>query len=190
MLNLNVMKKILFSMLLVALFQSCQKETVNTSAPGTKIKLSNTSVSARDTISDSGSFKIKLLQDSAVVDETLLYFNHKASPAYLMSEDACYLQGFGGGSLSSISQDGVNCAIQKLPFYSGMGIRLNIETKNSDDFILQLSYQNKMPEGMGIWLKDSYKKDSINIRNGNYALHIDKTDTASFGAWRFKVILR
>ena len=188
-------KIILMSVVGVIFLGACQKKAENTPspvAPGSPIipPTTQTVAAQTDTIPDGGMLKIKLQLDSAALDETLLMFRHSASCTYSSSQDAPYFAGFGKGSLSSATRDGVNCAIQTVPFTPGCSIPLKVTAKNDGVYLLKTSFTKNIPANLGIWLKDAYRKDSLNLRLWNYRFDIIKSDTNSYGAHRFSVVIR
>lgn len=189
------MKKImLMSMVGVVFLGACQKNTdsnpspVAQSTPGIAPTTQTVAVQT-DTIADGGTFKIRLQLDSVPVDETLLSFRHTASNNYSNSQDAPYFRGFSEETLSSLTRDGVSCVIQILPFCPGNAIPLKVTAEKDGVFLLKTSYTKNIPANMGIWLKDAYKKDSLNIRLGNYQFAVIKSDTNTYGAHRFSVVV-
>ena len=186
------MKKIiLLSLCAIALLNSCVGKTDIAPEP---IKLpppaGKSSVVKLDTIPDGAILKVRLQMDSTQIDETLLKFDHDAGIDYSNSRDAVYFQGFGVASLSSVSDDGVPCAIQTLPYLSGNPIRLKVGVKKDGIYLLKISYANNIPQDKNIWLKDAYKQDSLNLRLWNYRFNVFKTDTNTFGARRFTIVIR
>ena len=177
---------LLISLVLLA---ACKKE--ETSSPKT---LSVTSVADNavkpDTIPDKASFKIKLIKDSFNSDETDFVFNHNSSLAYIPNEDGLYFPGIGQASLSSISSDDRNLAINGLPYRQGMIIGLNVNTASEGAFVLEMSYTTKIPSTIHVWLRDTYLKDSVDIFKGNYNFNVIKSDANSFGSNRFKLVLK
>lgn len=188
------MKKVLLPLLVILLITSCKKKGESTPLPiptDNSIPPVSQSVSAKpDTIPDGSMIKIRLQRDSASLDETLMEFQHSASGNYSSSQDAIYFQGFGQGSLSSRTHDGVSCCIQAVPFVRGYAIPLTVAAQHSGVYLLKTSYSKNIPAEMGIWLKDAYRKDSLNIRIWNYRFDVIKSDTNSFGAGRFTVVVR
>jgi hypothetical protein len=77
-----------------------------------------------------------------------------------------------------------------LPYSPGVAIRLNVTAKRNGIYILGISYFHKMPPGIHVWLQDSARMDSLDLRVGNYAFYVDKADSATYGRRRFKVVLR
>jgi hypothetical protein len=178
----------LFSLALFSL-TGCQKDA---KALPDNISINSVAVIAAspDSIPDKAYFKIKLVKDSMNYDETAFVFDHTAGIAYDNKKDALYLAGFGQESLSSLSGDGRELAIYRLPYTRGMSIRLNINSKTDNKFYLETSYQNSIPVNIQIWLKDTFLKDSVNIRSVKYNFNVSIADTNSFGNKRFKIIVK
>lgn len=143
-----------------------------------------------DTIPNKAAFRIKLVKDSISADETLLKFNSTSAPGYIWNEDVAYLQGFGQVSLASISQDGLDLSINDLPYRSGMVIGLDVHAKANGTYALQISYENSIPANIQIWVKDTYLKDSVNMRTKTCTFNINQADTSSFGPNRFKLTIK
>lgn len=184
------MKPTLSTIVLIILFVSCIKGINNLPITPKKPIPTQPVVVQRDTVPDGGAFKIRIQQDSAQLDETMVIFNHTASIRYFNSQDAVYFPGFGAASISSFTSDGISCAIQELPYLQEYPIGLKVGMKNDGTYILKLSYADQVPKSIKFWLKDNYKKDSLNIRAGNYAFQVIKADTNTYGSKRFAVVLR
>jgi hypothetical protein len=105
-------------------------------------------------------------------------------------EDAVYFAGNGQVSLASVSKDGEDLSINGLPYTPCMSIGLDIHAKTSGSYLLKISYEKEIPADIEIWIKDTYLRDSVNVRTGNYSFNIDKADTNSFGGERFRLILK
>lgn len=143
-----------------------------------------------DTIPDGAFFKLRLQQDSVPVDETLLEFNHTAPCDFNNDNDAAYLPGFGIASLSSITANNRRCAIQTLPYRQNELVRLDIESRNSNHYILKISEIKNIPVCKQVWLKDTRLNDSLDLRSANYAFIVTRADSSSFGSRRFIIIVR
>ena len=187
-------KFLVMSVVGVIVLGACQKKAENNPSPVTLstpvIPPTTQTVAAQaDTVPDGAILKIKLQLDSAAIDETLLSFEHSASGNFSNSQDAPYFPGFGKGSLCSVTKDGVGCAIQTMPFSPGAAIPLKVTAKHDGVYLLKTSFTKNIPPNMGIWLKDAYRKDSLNIRIWNYRFDVIKSDTNSY-AHRFSVVLR
>ncbi len=144
----------------------------------------------KDTIPDNAFFKIQLGKDSINTDETLIQFNHRAGLNLSTSYDAPYFNGFGQVSLASISGNGVDLAIYSLPYTPGMSIALDVHAKTDGAYFLKMSNETNIPSGVHILLKDTYLKDSVDVRSVNYNFKITKADTNSFGHNRFKLVVK
>jgi len=188
------MKKILLMSIAGVMFLGACKKGENTpspSLPSTPIPPATSTVAAQaDTIPDGAIVKIKFQLDSAAIDETILKFAHSASGDFSNTEDAVYFPGFGKGGLCSATNNGVYCAIQTVQFSPGKAIPLKVTAKNDGVYILKTSLTKNIPANMHIWLKDAYRKDSLNIRIWNYRFDVIKSDTNSFGAGRFSIVVR
>jgi hypothetical protein len=198
------MKKSISTLLLSVsvIFFSCQKEVVNpsvtstttvsTSTNTTTTTLSQNSTSNAAPVSVTGYLRFALLKDTLGLDGILINFDPTASAAYVPGEDAPALQGFGSATLQSLSSDKVPLSINVLPLTEkGQTIGLKVYAQKDGIYSLALADINSVPDSFQIWLKDSYKKDSLDMReNHKYAFNIYKTDTASFGANRFKLVIR
>jgi hypothetical protein len=174
----------------VTLLVSCIKELKNSGITEKSPVPKQTSHARYDTIPDGGCLRIKIQKDSFSTDETMLVFDHTASAMYINTQDAVYFPGYGDVSLSSLSNDGMPCVIQKLPYIQCNPIGLNVNVKSNGIYYLKLSYLNKVPQTIGFWLKDKYMKDSLDLRVGTYAFQVIKSDTNTFGRERFKIVLR
>jgi hypothetical protein len=186
-------KVILMSMAGVIFLSACQKKAENNPSPVAVSTISippatQTSAAQTDTVPDGAQIRLTLKLDSATVDETSFGFKHSASCNYSNSEDAPYFAGFGNGSLSSLTRDGVKCAVQTLPSSPG-AIRLKVTAKKDGVYILKTSFTKNLPAHSGIWLKDAYRKDSLNIRLWDYRFDIIKSDTNTYSAHRFSFVI-
>jgi hypothetical protein len=174
-----------FSLILFSL-ACCKKEvkTVPVLAPAVSVSVKT------DTIPDKAAFKLQLAKDSINTDETLFIFSHRYRLGSFSGEDAVYFAGNGQVSLASISKDGQNLCINGLPYTPWMAVGLDIHAKTSGSYLLKISYEKEIPADIEIWVKDTYLRDSLNVRTGNYRFNIDKADTNSFGAERLSLILK
>ena len=181
--------KILRLFAVVFLFSACRQEIPILPKSNSRASIDTSAVKS-DIMPDKAAFKIKLIKDNASCDETMVIFNHLSGTKYSIDEDARYLQGFGQASLATISSDGIDLAINGLPYTPGITVGLDIHTKTDGTFLLAMSYENKIPENIQVWLEDGYLKDSVNVRKGSYSFKMSKADTGSFGNKRFKLILK
>jgi hypothetical protein len=184
------MKPALSTIVLIILFASCIKGINNLPiAPKKPIPVKPV-VIQRDTVPDGGAFKIAIQKDSVQVDETVVAFFHTASSMYFNSQDAVYFPGYGIASISSLTSDGISCAIQELPYLQDNAVRLKVGASSDGTYILKLNYISQIPKSIRFWLKDKYTKDSLNMREGNYTFQVIKADTNTYGKGRFAVVLR
>ena len=73
----------------------------------------------------------------------------------------------------------------------GVAVRINIGAAVNGTYSLSMNSVEGIPELYDIWLMDAYKKDSVDMRhNKTYLFDVVRTDTASYGAYRFKLIMR
>ena len=174
----------------VACLTSCKKEAAKPMQPiASEIALMNV-ISLPETIPDGACLKLRLVKDSTNYDETMIRLVHTATAAYNANEDGIYFTGFGQEQLSSVSQEGTDLAINALNYAPGMTVCLDVHGKRSGVYLLQLSYRKNIPPGIQVWLKDAYRKDSLEISHYNYHFDLYPTDTASFGRYRFSVVIR
>jgi hypothetical protein len=183
------MRAIFYFSLIVLACVSCKKEQTTREVLTKQPVAVSLTTAQPDTIPDGSCFKLRLQKDSTPIDETSLFFKHAAKAEFNPSQDAQYFQGFGTGSLASVTSDGVLCAIQTLPCTAGAAIRLNAVSKKDGAYILRLSFVKSLA-GSQIWLHDRMNQDSVNLRTGNYAFDVNTADTSSYGSNRFRVILR
>lgn len=197
----RLMKASILLLATIFLFAACKKETVVapktppvTQSPSTsgsnQGQVSTTTAAAPDTLADKAMLKIELVKDSANYDETMFIFKHAAALTFDPNEDSPYFTGFGQESLSSISADGQNLVINTLPYSPGTPIRLNVNAKSDGALSLQISFENKIPANVDVTIKDNYLKSSTNISSAPYKFNVVKSDTSTYGANRFALILK
>lgn len=136
--------------------------------------------------------RVKLLKDTTTADEIYVNFKDNALPKFVFGEDAAQKLGYGVASLASMSSDGIPLSINALalPRESGT-IHLNVGANTDGKYQLTVPQIKNIPALYDVWLMDAYKKDSVNIRqNPAYSFNIDKSDTTSFGASRFSLVVR
>jgi len=132
-------------------------------------------------------------KDSTIGDQTMIRFNNMATGKFTRGVDAAFMPGFGEASLSSKSSDMVDLSINNIPFpkQNGEAVKLNFNATNSGRYTLTLRDVVQVPQLYDIWLKDAYKADSVNLRlNKTYSFNVNKTDSTSFGAKRFTLVIR
>jgi hypothetical protein len=78
-----------------------------------------------------------------------------------------------------------------LPSLKGAVIPLTVAALTDGNFQIKLESVKSVPVLYDFWLKDAYAKDSLDIRNNpSYAFTISHSDTTTFGANRFSLIIR
>jgi hypothetical protein len=195
------MKKAIGAILLITvLFFSCRKGSVKpdtqTGSPTGTVLVSQggtTAITANDSLDDvKGSLRLQLAKDTINTDNILITFDPDAKSIYVPGTDAPTLQGFGEVSLSSLSSNNIPLSIYTLPLTpKGVKIGLKVNSQADGVFTLDLKDIKSIPLAYDLWLIDGYKKDSLQLRyNHTYAFNIFKADTGSFGANRFKLVIR
>jgi hypothetical protein len=150
-------------------------------------------IGGADTLTSiNGYLRLALAKDSINTDNTVINFKPTAKAVYVRNEDAPYLTGFGVVSLASMSSDNVPLAINAWPLnLPGVTINLKVNAKSDGVYTLKMQTINNIPDSFQIWLKDGYKKDSLDMRlYHSYAFNIYTADTASLGSHRFKLVVR
>lgn len=144
-------------------------------------------------LANSQFLKLRLAKDTANADETVISFNSQAGAKFNPGLDAPYKSGYGIVSLAGISQDNVQSAIHNIPLpkLQGESVGLNVGVNATGIYSITLKDIVSVPRLYDVWLMDKYKKDSLDMRtNLTYNFNIDKSDTASFGANRFTLVIR
>ena len=161
--------------------------------PSTQIALSNLLMSKSAIAAVAPRYlRLQMALDTNDEEETVISFNDKAKTSYVFNEDAIYRQGSNKVSLSSLSSDNQKIAINTMPLNTkGVAVRINIGAAVNGTYSLSMNSVEGIPELYDIWLMDAYKKDSVDMRhNKTYLFDVVRTDTASYGAYRFKLIMR
>jgi hypothetical protein len=195
------MKKIFTTAVLAGLgFSSCQKDAVaptdsTAKQPTPKTTSSVTTPANQCTVANDttkGYLRVQLAMNTTATDDILIEFNPASNASYSPGEDASTFAGMGAVSLSSLSSDNVLLAINALPLVStGTSIGLAVGAKATGVYQLNLTtISSTVPSSVDIWLKDKYKKDSLDFRQyPSYGFNIDKSDTATYGSNRFTLVL-
>jgi hypothetical protein len=137
--------------------------------------------------------RLKLYVDQYNYDDIVIGFNQGASSVYDYNTDSKYMQGLNAAEgLASYSSDGVPLSINLLPLpQQQVSIRLDVEAENSGQVTLEKTQLDQLPANYTVWLVDRYLKDSLDLTaNSTYIFNINKADTASFGSYRFCVVVR
>ncbi len=138
--------------------------------------------------------RLKMVLDAYNNDDIAIGFYPTATTQYNNQLDSRYMPGIDAPEgLSSLSSDNVRLSVNvvPLPAIAPLIIRLDVESQSSNAFTLERTQLDSIPQIYDIWLMDKYSKDSINLRTTNsYAFNINKSDTTTFGANRFTVVIR
>jgi len=137
--------------------------------------------------------RLELRKDSDNVEESIVRFDNSASNNYVKGEDSEHMTGSGGVAFSSNSSDNIAMAINHVPFPKTKGtvIKLNANGSTDGQYTINRTELKDIPDIYEIWLKDAYKKDSLDIKhNSSYVFNILRSDTNSFGANRFTLVIR
>lgn len=136
--------------------------------------------------------RMNLAADTINKEETILRFNNSSKTTFDINEDAQYLPGSGAVSLSSITADSVQVAINNMPLpKQTQSVKLVVKTTADGQFTLNMTEVKSIPQLFQVWLKDAYNKDSLDFRhNITYTFNVLHSDTNSFGSNRFSVVIR
>jgi hypothetical protein len=178
---------------LYACKKSSVKPTVTDVPIVSKPVIGSIGVNGTDTLTSvTGYISVQFAKDSINTDNTVIEFSPTAKPIYVRGEDAPYLPGFGVLSLSTLSSDNVPLAINELPItLPGITVNLKISAKTDGLYHLNMQNVSSLPNGFDVWLRDNYKKDSLDFREfSTYAFNIYNADATTFGSKRFQVVIR
>jgi hypothetical protein len=166
-------------------------ESAKTNTLNTGVSLFMSTRASVVTVSDPY-LRVQLAKDSVNTDDVYISFNSAAKTAYSPDVDAAYKTGSGKVSLSSLSSDNMALAIYKLPLpKQSQTIRLNVSAASDGIYKLNLTELNAIPSLYEVWLMDSYKKDSLDLRhNSTYNFNLALSDAGTYGANRFSVVIR
>ncbi|MES2809849.1 MAG: putative Ig domain-containing protein [Bacteroidota bacterium] len=135
--------------------------------------------------------KLQLLKDTINKDETVVQFDNETHTAYVRNEDALYLKGTGVVSLSNRASNNVALAISQMPFpQKSQIIPLNVGVNAAGIYKLKLNEKANIPDMYDIWLMDKFKNDSLDLKHNNTYNFNTTSDTATYGANRFKLVIR
>jgi hypothetical protein len=134
--------------------------------------------------------RLQLAKDSINTDDMIVGFNDKTKSGFDVKEDALYRIGSGAVSLASFSSDNRVLAINKQPLNpKGQTIPLKVGASTDGTYTLNMKSIVGIPQILDVWLKDNFKKDSVNMRTTKtYSFTITKSDTNTFGSKRFSLV--
>ncbi|WP_461449816.1 LamG-like jellyroll fold domain-containing protein [Mucilaginibacter sp.] len=132
---------------------------------------------------------LQLNQDSLIYTQTGIYFSPLWSDKYVPNEDAIDLDGT-SVYLSSYSSDNHRLSINQLADYSkGKVVKLYVSAASYGNYMLHLADIENIDTLYNVYLRDHYLKDSVNLlQTKSYPLSVT-TDTASYGANRFDLVI-
>jgi len=136
--------------------------------------------------------RLQMKMDSVNADDTYIGFSSGFKALYADVEDAPYKIGNGQLGLSSYSSDKVRLAINKMPLPGTTQtiVPLHVTARAPGIYHMNMTELQGLPKIYEVWLMDSFKKDSLDMRHDStYAFNIT-ADTASLGANRFKLVIR
>jgi hypothetical protein len=163
-----------------------ESSKVNNQVAGNGLLLNTTANDGEDR-----HIRIQLYKDVAIKNDIFIGFKNDASDAYVFNEDAPYINGNAKVSFSSLSSDKLAMAINYLPLPSNKQvISLKFTVPATGTYKLNMTEIANIPELFDIWLYDNLTKDSLDVRHNKEYSFTTSADTASFGANRFKLILR
>ncbi len=135
---------------------------------------------------------LKMEKDSTLFDECGIYFRSDWADQF-DNDDAYDLGGINlKVSLSSYSSDKVRTSINKMGDYTnGKIVKLYVSATSDGFYNLNMNAMQNIDTTLyDIYLRDKYKKDSLDIRRyKQYNFNIVRSDTNSFGANRFELVI-
>jgi hypothetical protein len=135
--------------------------------------------------------RLQVIKDSLNMDESLIFFNDTASVDFSATEDAEYLPGVNQVNISTKATDNTALAINQLPFpVKNQIIPLNVNVPADGAYQLAVPVVQKIPQLYRVWLKDAFRKDSLNLKGTNpiYNFNAVLTDSTTFKN-RFSVVI-
>jgi hypothetical protein len=136
--------------------------------------------------------RFELAADSINKEETIVSFDNAAKNQFVVNEDSEHMPGSGMVSLSSMSADSVTLAINKIPYpKQSTRVKLNVNAIADGAYKINMTEMQAIPKLFNVWLMDAYNKDSLDIKhNPTYSFNILMSDTNSYGANRFSLVIR
>ncbi|WP_295801703.1 putative Ig domain-containing protein [Mucilaginibacter sp.] len=137
--------------------------------------------------------RLEMNADTQHHEDILIWFDDSRKVGFEPAQDGLYMRGYNTVSLSSSSSDNVPLGInmQPLPVNERRIIGLNVDAANSGAYHFNLKEVVGLPKLYDVWLLDTYKKDSVNLRTAaTRDFVINKADSASFGSKRFSLVIK
>jgi hypothetical protein len=165
-----------------------ESNKVNNQVTSTTLSLASNA----DSSETSRYLRIELYKDSLNREDALVFFKNNTQTKYSVDEDAKYLKGNSVVNISSRSSDNVNLAINQQVFPQKREIiPLNVTITSNGTYSINMPEVKNIPAMYDVWLLDNFKKDSLDVKNNpNYSFTASVTDTNSFGAKRFSLVIR
>lgn len=139
-------------------------------------------------------FYLKMERDSIVHDYCGVYFGRDWDDSYTAHEDAIDIDAAAAKVyMSSYTSDGRRTAINDMADYTNTSksIKLYVNAITDGTYTLKIEQIRNIDPLYDIWLKDNFKKDSVDFRaNPAYTFNITRSNAATFGAARFVLIIR
>ena len=171
-----------------------QKQKMATTTAGQLPELSSTSaapITATEVL-PSGliGLHLQLSQDSVTNIQTGIYFSNSWSDNYVASEDAKDIS-TAAIALSSYSLDTQRLCINQMSSYlKGKTIKLYTAATTNGTYSISLADIKNIDAVYSVFLRDHKLDDSVDLRITNsYSFAINNSDTTSFGANRFDVVI-
>jgi hypothetical protein len=157
-----------------------------------EVRVSPSRTAALDSITQL--LRLKMYLDPYDYDDIVIGFNAGATSTYNYNNDSAYLPGIDAAEgLASYSSDGVALSINLLPLPKSTPdvIRLEVQAQQNWQFTMMRTELDPLPKIYELWLVDNFKKDSVDLRTDSaYVFNVNKADTATYGSYRFKVVVR
>jgi hypothetical protein len=191
-------KLIILSLFSLFFLAACQKK--EKSVPQT-VDIKKDSTIKQDTVTypgiqDDATMNIRMVKDSLIWDDCQLEFNHtnKLNTPGSQLGGGPYSDPGGGWNptidIFTLSYDSVNLKLHGVPYIHGMSVGLNVDEAESGNYFLGVWEFYRIPSYIHVWLRDSYLKDSLDLRKGNYHFYLDRNNLATYGKRRFSISLR
>jgi hypothetical protein len=182
------MKKLIFLLPIIVAFSACQKTKVT---PGP-------SAIGKDTIPDGASFTLQMRADSDGYEypsrdssNVKVHFNHAYHLIYTPynGEDGGVGYYYTVWHFAALSDDGGELFLDGVPYKPGVTVPLSLDPIRQRYYRLRAYQLINIPDDIHIWCKDSYLKDSVDLRKQELHFHILYADTTSYGNNRFKIVV-
>jgi hypothetical protein len=139
--------------------------------------------------------RLNLVTDTMNSSDMVIGFDPNSTAKFNPMVDSRFAAGMGNlQAINAISSDSIKVAAKWVSLPKGTAslvVPVNIFEAASGQYTLQRTDLMQVPALYEIWLMDRHNKDSLDIKNNtNYVFDVDLSDTGSFGANRFQVVIR